>query len=423
MTMNNSPTENLGMRQVLGIPNYRFLWSGQVISNFGDSLTNLGLLILVNELTGSTAALALMAIVIGLPKVIFGMLAGVYVDRIDRKRIMVWSDVIRAVVVLGFMMVTTESLLWLLYAIAFTQSSIGTLFNPARNAIIPNIVPANGLMSANALIQTSALLVGVLGAGTAGLIIGVFDTYTPIFLIDSLTFLVSALLITRLQLDLPAVPLGQQESTAKVWHQLTEGVQILFSNRLLSGTLVAAGVAMLGLGAINILMVPFLVDDLKLPETWFGAVQFAQVSAMVISSVFVAAIARRFLPTQIITTNLAVVGVIVAAVATVTNIWPLFVLLFVLGLVMTPLQAAISTILQTAVEDNMRGRVAGALDTLVQSATLLSMAFAGIFGDLMGIRETFVLGGMVVVLSAVAAGRVFGKPGAIKPPLEPTLVG
>lgn len=419
----NHPTENLGMRQVLGIPNYRFLWSGQVISNFGDSLTNLGLLILVTELTGSTAALALMAIIIGLPKVIFGMLAGVYVDRVNRQRIMIWSDVVRGVIVLGFILVTTESLLWLLYAIAFIQSSIGTLFNPARNAIIPNIVPAHGLMSANALIQTSALLVGVLGAGTAGLIIGVFDTYTPILLIDSLTFLVSALLIARIQLDPTTATIDQHESTAKVWRQLKEGVQLLFSNRLLSGTLVAAGVAMLGLGAINILMVPFLVGDLKVPETWFGRVQFAQVSAMVISSGFVAALARRFLPTQIISFNLAVVGIIVAIIAAVTSIWHLILLLFALGLMMTPLQAAISTILQTAVEDNMRGRVGGALDTLVQSATLLSMAFAGIFGDVIGICETFVLGGMVVVMSALAGGRVFGKFEAIGPPLEPTPVG
>ncbi|MCI0714263.1 MAG: MFS transporter [Chloroflexi bacterium] len=278
-------------------------------------------------------------------------------------------------------------------------------------------------MSANALIQTSALLVGVLGAGTAGLIVGVFDTYTPIFLIDSLTFLVSALLIARIQLDPAILTIDQHESTAKVWRQLKEGVQLLFSNRLLSGTLVAAGVAMLGLDAINILMVPFLVDDLKVPETWFGGVQFAQVSAMVISSGFVAAIARRFLPTQIIPFTLAVVGIDVAIIAAVTSIWHLIVLLFALGLVMTPLQAAISTILQTAVEDNMRGRVGGALDTLVQSATLLSMAFAGIFGDVIGIRETFVLGGLVVVTSALAAGRVFARPEPMTPPLEPTPIG
>ena len=419
----NTPTDNLGMRQVLAISNYRLLWTGQVISNFGDSLTNLGLLILVNELTGSTAALALMAIIIGLPKVIFGMLAGVFVDRMNRRRIMIWSDVVRGVAVLGFILVTTENLLWLLYAIAFIQSSIGTLFNPARNAIIPNIVPAHGLMSANALIQTSALIVGVLGAGTAGLIIGVFDTYSPIFLIDSLTFLVSALLIARIQIDPTTATIEQSESTTKVWRQLKEGVQLLFSNRLLSGTLVAAGVAMLGLGAINILMVPFLVDDLNVPETWFGGVQFAQVSAMVVSSGFVAAIARRFLPTQIIPYTLAIVGIDVAIIAAVSGIWHLIVLLFALGLVMTPLQAAISTILQTAVEDNMRGRVGGALDTLVQLATLLSMAFAGIFGDLIGIRETFVLGGLVVVISALAAGRVFGKSEPVVPSLEPTPIG
>ena len=89
--MTNTPTDTqaqpaLGMRDVLRIPNFSRLWTGQVISNFGDSLTNLTLLILVNELTGSTAAIALMAIVLGIPKVIFGTLAGVYVDRLNRQK-------------------------------------------------------------------------------------------------------------------------------------------------------------------------------------------------------------------------------------------------------------------------------------------------------------------------------------------------
>src|SRR6185369_13904958 len=95
----------LGLRAILRIREYRLLWLGQLISEAGDGLTNLTLLLLVNALTGSTAALAAMAIVLAIPPLTIGLVAGAYVDRIDRRRIMIASDAIRAVVVLGFVLV------------------------------------------------------------------------------------------------------------------------------------------------------------------------------------------------------------------------------------------------------------------------------------------------------------------------------
>src|SRR3954471_13467980 len=136
-------------RTVLKIRDFRLLWLAQVISDFGDSLTNLTLLILINQLTGSTAALATMAIVLGIPQVTFGLLAGVYVDRWDRKRIMILSDLARGGLVLGFIGAMATGQLWLLYVIAFVQASIGTFFTPARSALVPRLVPGAGLMPAN----------------------------------------------------------------------------------------------------------------------------------------------------------------------------------------------------------------------------------------------------------------------------------
>src|SRR6476660_5322653 len=138
----------VGFRDLMKNRNFRFLWLGQVISDFGDSLTNLALLFLINKLTGSTAALATMLIVLTVPQITFGLVAGVYVDRLDRKRIMIVSDLLRGLLVLGFVPVASPNLGWLLYVVAFVQASIGTRFTPARSALLPNIVPAAGLMAA-----------------------------------------------------------------------------------------------------------------------------------------------------------------------------------------------------------------------------------------------------------------------------------
>src|SRR5215212_11613152 len=104
----------LGVREMLKFRDFRLLWLGQIISDFGDGLTTLALFILVNQLTGSTAALATMAIVLAIPQVTFGLLAGVYVDRWDRKRIMILSDLLRGGMVLGFIGAVASGQIWLL---------------------------------------------------------------------------------------------------------------------------------------------------------------------------------------------------------------------------------------------------------------------------------------------------------------------
>jgi len=124
----------LSARDVLRLPNYRRLWLGQLVSEAGDGLTNLALLLLVNSITGSTAAIAAMAICLAIPPLTIGLFAGAYVDRADRRRIMLASDLLRAIVVLGFVLVGSADRLWLLFLFAFVQSSIGTFFDTSGAA-------------------------------------------------------------------------------------------------------------------------------------------------------------------------------------------------------------------------------------------------------------------------------------------------
>src|SRR6476646_2699414 len=113
------PQQTESVKSILKNRNFRYIWSAQLISDFGDSLTNVALLFLINSLTGSAAAVATMFIVLTVPQVTFGLVAGVYVDRLDRKRIMIMSDLARGFLVLGFALVGSRDLIWLLYSIAF----------------------------------------------------------------------------------------------------------------------------------------------------------------------------------------------------------------------------------------------------------------------------------------------------------------
>ena len=392
----------MGIRDILRIRNYRLLWLGQLISEAGDGLTNLTLLLLVNALTGSTAALAGMAIVLAIPPLTIGLVAGTYVDRFDRRRIMLASDILRGIVVLGFVLVGSASSLWLLYILAFVQSAAGTFFTPARGAILPRIVPREGLLAANSLAQATRVVSGIVGSALAGLIVGLIGTFWPAFILDSLTFFVSFALIARLPAAVGTIQ-ASAHAAAGVRGALLVGLRTIGRSRVLSTTILALAVSMLGLGAVNVLFVPFVVRVLQVGPVWLGPVELAQSASMILASGLIGVLARRLAPSSIVTIAMAGVAVTIAAAGTVVAIWQLLVLMFVIGWFVVPLQAAVITILQQSTPDGERGRVMSVVQAAMSAASVLSMGFAGIVGDAIGIREVmFAAGGITGIGFLVA---------------------
>jgi MFS family permease len=401
-----SEAKSLSARGVMRIPDFRRLFVGQTISDFGDAMTSLALLLVVYRLTGSTAALALMAICLALPQVTVGVIAGVYVDRWDRRKVMLASDLLRAALVLGFVFVQSVDMLWLLYVLALTQAAIGTFFTPARTALIPSIVKNDGLLAANSLSQAGRLIAGVLGTGAAGVIVGLFAVSWPVFVIDSLTFLVSFLFVLRISATADIVQKAGAASTS-VLRAVVEGMRVVGQSRLLTGALISAGVIMLGLGAVNVLFVPLLINELQVPATWFGAIDLAQTSSMILSAIILANVLGRFGATRVITWGMGGTAVIIGLLAGVNAVWQVIVLLFAIGWLVTPLQAALTTIIQTEAASEVRGRVASLVSTTTTTASVVSMAIAGIFGDLIGVRGVFLGGAAVVGVAALCSFVLF----------------
>ena len=394
---------------LLRIPNFRTLFVGQIISDFGDALTQLTVLLYINRVTGgNTQALALLLIALALPTATLGLAAGAFVDRWDRKRVMIISNLLRMVLVMGFLLAAATNQIWLIYPVAFLHSTVGSFFAPARGATIPRIVPPEGLLSANSLGQISAIFFRVLGTAAAGFLVGSLNNFTLPFVIDSLTFLISALLLTQLKLDKRGDAAAMGQATVRlILHEMRLGISTILHRRELVGTVVALAVTMLGLGAVNVLLAPMLVNEMKLPETWFGALELAQSSAMIIGGTLVAFLASRLKATTIVSFGLIALGCILGLMAPINAVWQLFPILFGLGLVVTPVTAATTTILQTNASDEVMGRVAAALNAVVSTANLISMALAGVLAAWLGTRQVFLLSGAVVVLAGVVAWGIF----------------
>ena len=407
----------LGVRDVLRIPDYRRLFGGQLISDIGDGITLFLVLLVINELTdGSTVAIALMAIAEAVPAFTVGLAAGVYVDRWDRRKVMLASDLLRAAIVLAFAFVQTPALIPLFYVLGFVQASIATFFRPARGALLPHIVPAEGLAAANSLAQISQVIGSVVGTGLAGLIFATLGSGFAGFAIDSATFLISFVLVAGISPEAGRVTVERAAAVAgeSILGGVTAGLRVVRGSRVLTGVLLAAGITMLGLGAVNVLFVPLLIGDLEVNPAWMAAVELAQTVGMILAAGTVVFLARRLAPTTIISLGLAVIGACIGLVAGVNAVWQVILILFAVGVALTPLQAMVQTIVQTAAGDATRGRVVSVLQASISTASVASMAIGGVLGAVIGIRAVYLVAAGVVLAAAGLSVLLFrgesGRP-------------
>ena len=359
-------------------------------------MTYLALFLLVLDLTGSTAAIALMSILVALPPVTVGLFAGAWADRHDRRRIMLASDSLRAIVVLGMVLAATREALPLLFALACFQAIIGTFFSPARMAMLPRVVPAEGLLAANSIGQATRMVAGVIGAGVTGLIAGPAGVVWPVLVVDAATFLVSVVLVYGVTREL-----GRPDALAAAKAK-TQGL----------GGAVADGLRIIGRSPAAGRRPRRRVGrrcSASAPSTSCSSRSWSTTSArarrgparsraprrvsMILAGGLMAGLATRFSIPRLFVGGIAGLAVCVGLLSIAPGPWALLIVMFAVGWFVMPVQATTMTIVQRATTNETRGRVAGALNAAIQTASIASMAAAGILADVTGIRVVFALGG------------------------------
>ena len=235
-------------RLVRGNRNFRLLWTAQIVSEMGDWFYSVAIFSFLLELTGSAQMVSLAFLMQVLPQCFMAPTAGVINDRISRRKVMMFADWSRAAIVLAMMLVRTRAMLPLLFLLLLLETVCWALFEPGRSAVVPNITKGDEIPVANALGSATWSMNFALGAGLGGLVLVTFGR-EAVFIVDSLSFVASALLIRGMKFAEPHAenlpPLRPRDLVD--FSPIVEGVRYVRRDPKLMATIfVKAGVGLVG---------------------------------------------------------------------------------------------------------------------------------------------------------------------------------
>jgi predicted MFS family arabinose efflux permease len=244
----NSISLSAYLRLVRYNHNFRRLWLAQIVSEIGDWFYTLAIYSLLLQLTGRASSVALALVLQVLPQTFVGPAAGVVNDRVRRRRVMIAADLARMVIVFAMLLVRSRSTVWLVYPLLLLETVMAAFFEPARNAVIPNIIPREDVLLANTLSAATWSVNLLVGAALGGVVAALLGR-DAVFMLNALSFLISAVLIARMRFAEPhaqsAAPL--RASDALDFSPVVEGIRYVRKDRrLLAAVLAKAGELMIG---------------------------------------------------------------------------------------------------------------------------------------------------------------------------------
>jgi MFS family permease len=389
--------------------NYRYTWIGQVVSEIGDHFNNIAVFSLAMRTTHSGLVVSGVMLSRAVPAVMAGPLAGVILDRFDRKRIMLASDVTRAVVALLFVLTVHHQQTWLLYALSALLMFASPFFTSGRTSILPTITSAEELHTANSLTQTTqwtTLTIGTMVAGLSAASLG----YQWAFVLNSLSFVASAACIW--QLHSPGSFRAKREAfteeqVVRPWHEYREALHYMKSSPLIMGVaLVGVGWATGG-GAAQILFTLFGEQVFNRGPAGIGIIWSAAGVGLLVGGAIGHALGRR-ISFQGYKRTISICYVVHGGAYVLFSQMPTMALAMIfIGLSRSAV--AISSVLNVSqllrrVPDEYRGRVFSTAESLVWSTMMVSMAAAGVASGYYSPRTIGLVAGLCSSSTAIFWG-------------------
>ena len=392
-----------GTLSLLRIPDIRTLLTARFISMFGSAATVLAVQLLVLDLTGSTAALGLTAVLAALPSVTIGFVAGGVADRFNRRQLMIGADLIRAVLVLLIIPASQlgEAAFPVIAVLTLLQAIAGSFFTPSNSAVIARLVPENRRVNIGSLQQTLLIVTNLLGVSFAGIVLGLSGNRDLLFAIDAVSFLVAGLVMFLIPRHVGKPEVSEEALAERKGLGIREGLAVVRASRMLIAITVGPAIVMLGVGAINVLFVPFVYKELQAPLALAGVIEGSMLVSMLIGSALAPALVAKITAERALWGALIACGALLLLWGGVTELWQFVLLFFALGFAQSPINIVAATIFMNNTTDAVRGRVGAVFSGVTEGASLLSMAGAGTAAALIGMRGTFVAAGVLCLVGGV----------------------
>ena len=369
------------------------MWFGHLISHAGDAVFMIALPWLMLDITGSKSLTSLVSMSAYLPAVLFGLFAGVVVDRYNRKWIMIYSDILRALLVA----VIPLSLIYgfisplLIGAITFSLSTFSAFFYPARDSLIPHIVTAEELPAANSAISVSGQMSHLLGPLFAGIGISIFGL-RHLFTADAISFLFSILLISLIVG--PARKLTIEKHPPK-WQGIVEGLTYVNSHKGLRILLILTFVNNIFIMGPAIIGLPVFVREVLTSD--FGVLaklEVAMAAGMIVGSFVFWKAEKNISPISILLFGIVMDGITYTLLFFADTSFIAMLVLIIHGIGIPLITVSRTTIIQAVVPDEFRGRLFSMIYMAVMGTTAISVGLTGFILEFIGADSLFLLIGV-----------------------------
>ena len=382
---------------------FALLVMGQFISALGDKLHYVALGVLIYRLTGSALEVGKMTLATFLPYLLFGLVAGAYVDRWDKKRTMITADILRAVFV-GLIPILIGYSINLVYFLSFMSTTANLFFSPAKMAVIPAIFTKEKILMATSLAETAENITEILGYGLAGVLI-MFIPIQKVFYLDSLTFLVSAIFISIMSFNFEAysqvVDRSEEENASHIVRDIIEGLSYIWRTKILASTLLTYCLVLLIFGGFNPLIFVYALDSLKTSTVGLGILEASAAVGITIGSLAISVWGNRISKEKLILWGYFVSGFTIAILGTFP-IYPLALVgFFLTGVSNAMFLLPVQSIFQEETAAPMRGRVFSARFALTRVAYMVSVSILSFAAVKIEVGRVYQLAGLTLLIGTL----------------------
>ncbi|HEY2557036.1 MAG TPA: MFS transporter [Diaminobutyricibacter sp.] len=369
------------LRSPLRQRNFGLVWASSFVSDAGDWLLMIALPLFAFAVTGSALGASTVFLAELLPTLVLGSFLGVLVDRWDHRRTMIVVNLLQGLFLLPLLFASAEHI-WIVYVVAAVEASLAALFNPARQALVPRLVPPEQLGTGNSLMAVSENLARLIGSPLGGLAFATVGL-PGVVVVDAATYIVSALLVG---LSRP-LPSGEEHADGPLPHihflrQWVDGLSTIRRTRPLGTIAVITFLCQFAQGIFLVLFIVYVVQQLGAGDTAVGVLRGVQAIGGVAGGLLVGVLIRRLSPRSLVGWGYVLFGAISMLTwnlyPVTTALWVYVGLFIVVGIPAVATSAGTITIVQKVTPADALGRVIASMETLGGASQGLGLLAAGL---------------------------------------------